>query len=429
MNFYTVGKLRKDIDSNLHAGGVSGLQDFFNTIDKGRIAFIGKVRPEELIRKSYIEQALYPSVNRYACPEDLKYKDIIEIHKLSGYRSPESMEHPLMLVYKRRNDQKRTNARNTISINYENGVKYMEIFHPQGLRGHQHRVIHNCDSLTDNGSFNTGGNVVNLKEDKLNHVIGHGSLSFDINNSSSSGFIENFTLESFDISDFLQKGAAFAWLDLPIPKEMENVKLTLGSNPLNLATDLYTSSVNQPHDNNEFTTGWNLLKYMLNNLQTIGFPNPKKMIYIRFDFTTTGKEIPNCHLDNILVRTGEVFDVTYNSSYILIDANTKAWKKIATDNGDIIIAEEDTYNCFMKECTLAAQKELYGSGIAAQSDVSDVAADLAEEYQKYRMEHKSEALLVEDSIHIYGNVYDGYSDDTMPGYTDHSNWGDSQNRA
>lgn len=425
MNYYTLNKMRRDIDSNLHAGGVSGLQDFFNTVDKGRINFITKVRPEEVIRKAYIEQALYPNVNRYACPEDLKYKDIIEVKKLSGYRSSESMEHPLMLVYKRRSDQRRTGARNTISVNYENGIKYMEVSPMYGLRSHQSQVIHDCDSLTANGTFNTGGNVVNLKEDKLNHVIGHGSFSFDINNSSNAGFIENFTLTPFSVVDFLQKGAMFLWLDLPIPKEMLSVKLTLGSNPLDLTTDLYTSSVNQPHDNNEFTTGWNLLKYMMNNLGTTGYPNPKEITFFRFDFTTTGKAIPNCHLDNIVARNGEVFEVTYNSSYLLIDADTKAWKKIGTNNSDFVVAEEDTYKCFMLECTLAAQKELYGSGIAAQSDVSDVAADLVEAYREYKMEHKSEALLVEDSIHVFGDMYSGYTDDTMPGYHDHG--GNSNN--
>ena len=421
MGFYTIGKLRRDIDQNLHAGGVSGLQDFYNTIDRGRVAFITRVRPEELIRKDYIEQALYPSVNRYACPDSLKYKDIIEIHKLSGYRSVESMEHPLQLVYKRRGDQKRNGSRNVISINYENGVKYMEIYNPQGLRGHQHFVIHNCDSLTDNGTWNTGGNVTNLVLDELNHVIGHGSLKFDINDSSNTGYLENFTLEPFSLSDYLQKGAAFAWLDLPVPKEMLAVKLTVGST---YGVDYYTSTVAGPHDNSEFTTMWNLLKFMLNNLSKTGNPDPNNCTYVRFDFTTTGKAISNCHLDNILVRSGEVFQVTYNSTYILMDATTHAWKKVATAESDIIVAEEDTYNLFMKECILSAQKELYGSGLAAQSDINDVGSSLAEDYYRYKLEHKSEALLVEDSMHVYGNIYDGWSDDTMPGYTDHQSWND-----
>ena len=274
-NFYTVGALRIDIDSNLHAGGTSGLQDFYRTVDKGRRAMIGKVRPEELIRKSYIEQALYPDVDRYAVPEDLKYSDIIDLNLLAGYRNVDTMNYPLEVVYRRRFNQKRGGSHNIVNIGYENGVKYARIFRP--LRGGRvgannslpnaptFQVINNCDSLTDNGTWNVGGNVVNLRLDELNHVIGHASLSFDINNSSTSGYIENFTMTPVNLLTFLQRGATFAWLDLPIPKEMLSVKMTLGSNAGNLLTDLFIATVNQPHDNNAFTTGWNLLKYMMNN--------------------------------------------------------------------------------------------------------------------------------------------------------------------
>ncbi len=424
-NFYTIGNLRTDLDSNLHAGGSSGLQDFYKTVDKGRRAVIGKVRPEELIRKAYIEQALYPLVDRYAVPEDLKYRDIIDLNLLAGYRNVDTMSAPIENVYSRRWSQKRGGSQNVINIGYENGVKYAKIFRPQlGQRfgGSQtfpnraiFQVINDCDSLSLNGSWNVGGNVVNLRLDELNHVIGFGSLNFDINNSSTTGFIENFGLTPVDLGDYFQRGATFAWLDLPLPKEMLAVKMTLGSNAGNLSTDLYTATVNQPHDNNEFTTGWNLLKYMMNNLSVTGTPNPKAIIYVRFDFTTTGQPIPNCHLDNIVSRQGAVYEMTYNSSYMIMDAFSGAWKKIATANSDIIIAEEDTYNVLLKEVTLAAQQELYGSGIAAQSDVDDVATDLILLYQQFKKEHKSEAILPQDDEYIFGNIYDGYSDPGMPG--------------
>lgn len=430
MNFYTLFQLKKDVDSNLHAGGTSALQDWYATVDKGRRAMVGRVRPEELIRKAYLEQALYPNVDRYACPEDLKYKDVIEMNLLSGYRNVDSMDRPLMLVYRRRSDQKRTGSANVLNIGYENGIKYARVFNPAGLStgpwtegvtsqvvdGSQYVLINDCDSLTDNGTWNVGGNVVNLRLDELDHVIGRASLKFDINGSSTTGYLENFTLTPFDLGDMLQRGATFAWLDLPIPKEMLSVKLTMGSDTGNLSTDLYTSTVNQPHDNNAFTNGWNLLKFMLNNLTIIGTPNPKALAYVRFDFTTTGNPIPNCHLDNIVARKGRVYEVLYNSSYCLMDAVSNAWKKIGTAGSDIIVAEEDTYNVLMWEVTLAAQKELYGSAQAAESDVAAVSNDLERAYFNFIREHPSEALLDQDSSHVFGNMYDGLSDDPMPGY-------------
>ncbi len=431
-NFYTIGDLRQDMDSNLHAGGTAGLQDFYKTVDKGRRALIGKVRPEELIRKSYVEQAFYPKVERYAPPEDMKYDDIIDLNLLSGYRNVDTMVSPIESVYRRRFGQKRGGSHNVINIGYENGVKYARIFRPtRGGRSGTNwnnpdcrfQIINDCDSLSTNGTWNVGGNIVNLRLDELNHVIGHASLAFDINASSNSGYIENFTLTAVNLLDFLQRGATFAWLDIPLPKNLLAVKMTLGSNAGNLLTDLYTSTVNQPHDNNAFTTGWNLLKYMMNTLTVIGTPNPEAIIYIRFDFTTTGAAIPNCHLDNIVTRLGSVYEMTYNSAYMFIDAFSGAWKKIPTETSDIIVAEEDTYNILLKESTLAAQQELYGSGIAAQSDVDDIASDLISLYITFKKEHKSEAVLPQDDEYIFGNIYDGYSDPGLPGGADRGNGG------
>lgn len=436
--FYTIYNIKQDVNANLPGGGINQLVNFFNTFDKGRRAMIGKVRPEELIRVAYLENAVYPDVNKYAVPLDMKYDDVIQIARLSGYRNVDTMEHPLELVYRRRFGQKRGSAANVMNIGYENGTKYARLFRPTsglpfGSDANQnnnslnceYRVIHNCDSLNDNGTWNVGGNVVNLREDALNHMIGRGSLSFDINGSSSSGFIENFTLTPFSILEFLRRGAEFAWLNLPIPKEMISVRLTMGSGSPDLSTDLYHASVNSSHDNSEFVTGWNLLKYMLQNLTMVGTPNPLALNYIRFDFETTGQPIPNCNIDNIVLRQGTVYEMTYNSSWCVMDADNGAIKKIPTDNGDIIIAEEDTYNLLVGEITLAAQKESYQASPAAASSIDSVAVDLLRAYKKYGMEHKSEAVLETDSTHVFGNMYDGYSDDTMPGFgNQYGQWGD-----
>ncbi len=426
MSFYTLFNIKQDVNANLPGNGISQLSDFFKTFDKGRRAMIGKVRPEELIRTGYLEDALFPHVDRYAVPEDMKYDDVIEIRRLAGYRNVDTMEHPLELVYRRRFGQKRGSAANVMNIGYDNGVKYARIFRPTGGARYgnnntnqtncQYRVIHNCDSLNINGTWNVGGNVVNLREDRLLHVIGRGSLSFDINDSSTSGFIENFTLTPFSILEFLKRGAEFAWLNLPLPKEMIAVRLIMGSDPSDLTTDLYEGSVNQPHDNNSFVTGWNLLKYMLQNLTQVGTPNPEALTYIRFEFETTGQPIPNCNLDNIILRQGVVYEMVYNSSYCVRDAFTGAWKKIPTANSDIIIAEEDTYDLLVGEITLAAQKESYQSTPAAKESIESFGGDLAMKYKKFKMEHKSEAVLETDSTHVFGNMYDSYSDDTMPGF-------------
>ncbi len=333
MSFYTIYQIKQDVSANLPGNGISQLTDFFSTFDKGRRAILGKVRPEELVRSSYLEDAFYPNVDQYSVPEDMKYDDVIQIKRLAGYRNVDTMEHPLELVYRRRFGQKRGSAANVMNIGYLNGTKYARLFRPAGARypvNNQSNPttflsIQDCSSLTDNGIWNVGGNVVNLREDHLNHISGRGSLWFDINNSATDGFLENFSLTPFDLIAFLNRGAIFNWLDIGLPKELTSVKLVMGSDSTDRTNNYYYSTVNAPHDNNQFQTGWNLLKYMLNSIAWVGTPNPGALTWIRIEFTTTGQPIPSCHLDGIVARKGTVYEMEYNSSYMVRDSNTGVW--------------------------------------------------------------------------------------------------------
>lgn len=408
---YTVYDLEVDVKRKLHGGDINNLRA---SLDEGRRKMIGVIKPPELVRSAYLEQALYDQINKYAIAEDVSYDNIIEVHMLSGYRNVDTLQHPLELVYRRQFDQKRRNAKNVINITNENGVKYAQIYHPRGLKECQHLVLNDVDSLNGNGTWNVGGNVVNLRLDRLNHITGHASLLFDINNSATAGFIENFTQYPVDIADYLNTGACFTWLSLPIPKQMLSVKITLGSGgPATLLTDFYTATVNQPHDNNIFITGWNLLKYMLNNLQSVGNPNPKAINYIRFDFTTTGNAIPNCNLDNVVVRKGVVYYYLYNSAYCIIDPLTRAWKQRTDTNSDILPVEEDTYQILMLETALVEQQILYANNFGAASDVTDIKSELYDRYAEYRLNHTNETLEPTESSYVLGTMYDGYTADSV----------------
>lgn len=403
----------------MHSGGVSQLQSFQGTFDKGRRQMNKKISPPEWRRKGYMEQALYDQVDKYAVAEDLKYDELIEIKMLSSYRNVDTLQHPLDIVYERQFGQKRRGARNVVAIMNENGVKYALIYHPKGLRECQHLVVNAADSLTQNGTWNIGGNVVNLRLDELNYITGHGSLNFDINGSSTTGFIENFTMKAVDILDYFGKGACFTWMNIPIPQELVSVKLTLGSNTANLATDLYYGTVNQPHDNNEFTTMWNLLKYMLKDMTMVGNPDPKSIAYFRLDFTTTGQPIPGCNIDNVVVRKGVVYEYKYNTPWCLIDAQTKAWKMFTTADSDIIVAEEDTYQILMLEVTLAAMREAYGNNFSASTDVGDTKMDLAEAYTDYALNHTDEQIEPSEETYVLGDFMNGYTADSVV-----DDWGD-----
>lgn len=399
---YTVYDLIQDVKRKIHGSMPTNIQ---GALDEGRRNMIEKLMPPEMQRKGYIEQAIYDQVEKYAIPEDVDYEHITDIKELDKYRNLDTLAKPLTQVYRRELDAK--NRDNIFAINWESGVKTMQIYRPKGLHRYQHLIVNEVNSLTKNGTWNVGGNVVNLRLDELNHITKKASLAFDINDSSTAGFMENFTMTPVDISDYLNTGAAFSWLNIPLPREIIAVKLTLGSNTTDLTTDLYYSTVNQPHDNNQFVTFWNLLKYMLNNLNSVGNPNPKSIGYIRWDFTTTGVAIPNCNLDSLIVRKGHVYEMVYNSAWCLIDAQTQAWKMRTTKNSDQFPFEADSYQIIMLETALVIQKDIYGNNAGAKSDVTDIEDELEKKYALYKKNHKAEFIEPKQFTNTMGRQHYG----------------------
>lgn len=400
---YTVYDLIIDVKRKIHGATPENIQ---YALDEGRRNMISKIRPPEMARKAYIEDALFPKVDKYAIPEDVKYSDVIDINLLSSHHNLDTVYRPLAQVYRRQFDQK--NRSNVFAINWQNGVKTMSIFRPRGLDFCSYLKINDFDSLTKNGTWNVGGNVENLKLDELNHISRRASLSFDINSSSATGFIENFTMDEVDIEDYLNKGAIFQWLSVPNCLPLTSVKVKLGSNLSDLTTDYYYATVNQAHDNNEFVPNWNLLKYMGQSLETVGTPNPKSIKFIRVEFTTTGAAISRCNIDAMVMRKGKVYEMNYNSAYCLIDPVSRAWKMKTTRNGDMIVAEEDTYQILMLETALTTQKNIYANNAGAHADVTDITNELKGKYEDYKREHKGEFIEPEQYTDVMGRMHYGY---------------------
>lgn len=433
--FYTVEELAQDINSKLGNGSAQvQVSDFYARIDEGRRKMLKKIEPPELVRNAYLEEAIYDQINKYAVPDDLVYTNIINLRKLSGYRNVDRQSTPLEQVYRRRFDQKRVDSKNVFSVNYTNGIKTMSIFRPVGLPECQSQVINKADSLTMDGTWNVGGNVVNLTMDKLKYISGHGAIKFDFNDSSNTGFLEVALTTPSDLFSFLETGAVFTWLDLSNFQILSTVKMTLFSS----TTQYYEMTVSSAHDNNVWTNNWNLLKYQLSSMDAVNAPNPRAITTVRFDFTTTGEVMNGCHLDNIIARRGQVYDVDYQSSFIIMDAVTGAWKKRATSPNDIVIAEEDTYQILMLESAVSTMEEATNSTTYTSAHIQRIVEELNGTPPRYRgqkgipgaydffkIAHPSEQILSQDTIWIFGNMYDGLSE--APIYEDYNNNGDDPN--
>lgn len=407
---YTIFNLRTDCNRKLSTSVASSSLDFIGAIDEARRNIKKRINPPEMVRTVTLEDAIYGKVNEYAIPEEMSYDDVIEITKLETRDGTniDTLVNPMSLVYRKRfnaKDKHYGELRNVMTINYNNGLKTASIHNPSGLHSKE-MIIHDLDSLNKNGTFTVGGNIGNLRVDYLDRKQGEGSFSFDINNSTTSGFIETMDMQPFKITDFLKRGTIFTQFFTSLPKEITTISLTVFSSP----TDYYRYTVNSPHNTSVgFLDGWNQLKF---KIEPFGNPNPDACIGFKLEITTTGNTVGLCRFDKLIARTGDVFQITFESRYCIIDTVSGQWIQRATNGTNELVFEDDSYGIFVLETTLALQKELYANNALAKADISSTQQDLEEAYSFYQMKHKSEVVEPHDSMFDFSipadeGVYNG----------------------
>lgn len=413
---YNIFNLRTDVARKLSTSVPSASLDFYGAIDEARRMMTKKVFPPEMIRRITLEDAIYHHIyDGYAVPEDMSYDNVVMINKLERRHGEnvDTLENP-MSVTRRKNFWKRDkhfgDCRNVMTINYTNGLKTASINNPTGLKTVE-MCINNMDSLNKNGTFTVGGNIGNLTVDHLNREQGKGSFSFDVNDSSTSGFIQTMDMQPFKIKDFIDKGALFQQFFTSMPLEITSISLSVYSSP----DDYYRYTVNGPHNNSTgFIHGWNQLKFLIQPYA--GNPNPDNCIGFKVEITTTGRNAGVCGLDQFVARTGDVYEITYQSRYCIIDPVSQQWIQRPTKGTDELVFEDDSYDVFVLETALACMKELYANNAVAKADISGVEQDLKDAYYEYKMKYPSE--VVEPSAQMFD-----FSIDSDYGiYNGNTNW-------
>ncbi len=286
------------------------------------------------------------------------------------------------------------------------------------------------DSLTENGSWNVFGNVTNLITDNLTFVAGRGSLRFDINNSSNTGGIENFTLQPFSIREYLTVGKIFTWLNLPNVEQLQTVQFEMYSSPGNG----YSITVNSPHDTSSFQLDQNLLGFYLDpmNMTIIGTPDPENLNHIKFTFVTNGTLLMNdVRIDNVVARKGRVYGIQYISNYMFKDVNG-IFKQYPTIGSDQVLLEPESFQCYIQDCACVLGEEIFtDTGTSKKGYVMGKIGQMADKlvgmYARYRKNYKAEFMDEQQDMYYWGVPfgYDGRRSGDGGHRFDHSNNGDT----
>src|ERR1700733_6075108 len=182
---YTVSSALAAINRKVSPGNIGQSKDIYGVLSEASRNLLSNIKPKELSKRVTIENALYDQVNRFKCPDDLDMKAVMQWFRLKGNRSTDTFYWPMQQATNRRFDEHRVADRNLFTIEWDQGVKFIKISDVGNFIGSTNSdndsfglTIAQMNTLTEDGTWNTFGNVTNLIADNLTYVAGFGSLRF-----------------------------------------------------------------------------------------------------------------------------------------------------------------------------------------------------------------------------------------------------------
>ena len=379
---YTIAKIKNDIQRKIHGTSLNKIQDIDGVINEAARDVLADVDPAETIRISQITNALYNKVFDYQLPSDLKGNKVIDIRPQVN----RTLNDNFSQTYSEAFDLAKEN--NTFNIQYNSGVKSIRISKDLGSGN----TISSLNGITNNGTWVVGNDATNLTEDGLNYITGGASLNFDLDGSTTDGYLENSTLESLDLSKYENKGALFLYVYLPDSSIITNVDLRWGNDSSNYWNATATSQQNSV----SFQNGWNLLRFDWNGATEIGTGDSENVDYSRITINYNGTVDTDIRVDNLVIRLGSIYDIEYYSKFIF-KSSAGTWKEEEDDDTDEINLDTDSYNLLLDKIMTIVAPQISGVDSGFDFEVA------REKYQTNMVRYKgnNKSQIQKPKVHYY----------------------------
>jgi len=195
--------------------------------------------------------------------------------------------------------------------------------------------IHNCDSLTDDGTWSIAGDSAAVAVDDQYYSEGEGSLKFTIAASGGTTTLTNTGFSTLDLSSYLTSGYIFLDLYNPNTVAMPSITLRIGSD----ASNYYEiASVSTRHRGDTILGGWGLVSFNMSSKTTTGTPDDDAIDYIAIILNNgvSATVDGTYRLDNIFLSEGVYFQLPYYSKYLVKNGSTYKETVTATDD-DLLV--------------------------------------------------------------------------------------------
>jgi len=380
---YTISTLKDDVIALMHNTSINKIQNFNGVVNRAGKELMTDLDPMETVRIAQIQNAIYDKVYDYVLPTDVKGNKIIDIRPQVNRQTNDSF----FQEYSKEFDQYKSN--NKFEVRYNSGVKTLRLSKnvKPGI------MLNDCNGISTNGAWAVGNDAENLSQDKLYKISGSASLKFDLDGSTTDGYLENSTMDSKDLSDYENIGAIFMWVYIPDTSIMTSIDLRWGNDSSN-----YWNSTETTGSNSDFETGWNLIRFDWNGATETGSPDSSAIDYLRATINYDGTTDTDLRIDNIMAKLGDIYELEYYSKYLFKDSSGN-WIESITDDSDIVNLDVDSYNILTYKCAEISASQMQGE--SSSFDLSVYSDKYSSAVSKYKRTYKSQ---VQKPIETYYSI-------------------------
>lgn len=369
----TILTLKDELAGMLHGTNIDDVYYPLGVFFRAGRQILEDCDPFETKRLAPLTTPLYQSIYSYQAPADLKMNAIIDIR-------PQVNRNPSDVVdnrFSRGFDQYKQNE--TITVEYVNGVKVLRV----SKLLNSPVVFGNFSATT---GWSVGGDATNLTTNTVYYTYPSASLQFDLDGSTTSGYIENSTIQETDLSQ--QANVARLFLDVYFQdaSEINSVSIRWGND----SSNYFSATATSPFDQSSFVNGWNTVGFNWQTATETGTVDSSSIEYVRVTINYDGDALTDIYVDNLRSILGVIYDVQYYSNYIYQDAVTGELKERPESDDDLVILEPQTINLYLKKIAEFAAQQAQQQGQSI--DVSYFASEYIKDLTNYRSIYPSERI-------------------------------------
>ena len=346
-------------------------------------------------RMAYLSPNLNENQYDYQAPADMKEYGIIDVRRLEGRKEEDKFD----LVQTDYFDRNKSGNKNLICVEDRDWLKKLRISAETREESAKEVVLHECDSITTDGTWAVSGNASNLTLDTDNFVHGEASLNFDMAASYTSASAVVTGMGKADISDFETGGSAFALIYIPDATGLTSINLKVRSS----STQYFRQSRTVTNENLSFYVGWNLFRLDFAGATETGTTDMDNIDELEIGIVGDGTAAASTdwRIDYVVARRGKPHEVWYYTKNAWQNTGGTSYLENSTATTDKLNADIEEYEGFVLKF-----KEL----ISQDREEFDSAANYNKMYEnwkaRYMTKYPSERLLMKQSYYKFNSNVD-----------------------